>query len=157
MTTASAPRDRPGDPGREVLLAVRDFTAANDRVMGVLKGAMGMNATDLAALRFLIIREDQGRPVRPRDIADHLRISTASTTVLVDRLAAAGHVRREPDPSDGRRRVIVLTPAARAEFQRQHGSGIGAMRGALERFSDADLAVAARVIEALSAAIDPDR
>jgi len=143
-------------PARDVLLAARAFSAASDRMMGALKDAMRMNATDLAALRLLIIREDRGLPASPRDIAGHLRISTASTSALIDRLAAAGHVRREPDPRDGRGRLVALTRASREEFVRRFGAELAAMRRALEAFTPAELAAAARVIGAMSAAIDPE-
>jgi DNA-binding MarR family transcriptional regulator len=37
-------------------------------------------------------------------------MTTASGTALVDRLEAAGHVARRPDPGDRRRKVVAPTP-----------------------------------------------
>ena len=71
----------------EVLQAIRAFSDAMDRMYGGMKGEMEMNATDLAALRMLIMREQRGESVSPHDVAWHLRISTASTTKLLDRLS----------------------------------------------------------------------
>lgn len=157
------PADRspaPGDAARsalvlEVLRAVRGFGDAHDRMSGGFKHGMRMNASDLAALRLLIIREEQGRAVSPNEIARHLRISTASTTKLLDRLTASGHVRRAPHPSDRRGRVVELTDASRVEFFRLYGPQLAAIREALAPFDDADLEAATRVMGAVSAAIDP--
>ncbi|MDF2491855.1 MAG: hypothetical protein K0R60_1512 [Microbacterium sp.] len=138
------------------LYAVRAFSDAMDRMYSGMKGDMDMNATDLAALRMLIIREQREQDVSPHDIARHLRISTASTTKLIDRLSEAGHVVRKPHPRDGRARVIALTEKSRAEFRLHFRDTIGAMRGVAERFSAADLEVVAAFLEQISAAIDPD-
>ncbi|MEJ6488409.1 MarR family transcriptional regulator [Leucobacter sp. USCH14] len=150
-----------GDESRDahvlaVMRAVRGFGDSHDRMSAGMKQGMGMNATDLAALRLLIIREEEGRPVSPRDLSAHLRISTASTTKLLDRLSQSGHVRRAPHPSDRRARVIELTDAARQEFFRRFGPQLSAMREAMTQFSTAELAVAERAFRAMGSAIDRD-
>ncbi|WP_241490428.1 MarR family winged helix-turn-helix transcriptional regulator [Leucobacter chromiiresistens] len=139
-----------------VMRAVRGFGDAHDRMSAGMKQGMAMNASDLAALRLLIIREEEGRLVTPRDVSAHLRISTASTTKLIDRLSASGHLRRAPHPSDRRARVIELTDAARHEFFRRFSPHLHAMREAMARFSAAELAVAERAFRVLGAAIDRD-
>ncbi|QIM17347.1 MarR family transcriptional regulator [Leucobacter insecticola] len=140
----------------EMLRAIRGFGDAQDRMHGGMKHGMDMNASDLAALRLIIIREEQQRTVTPREIATHLRISTASTTKLLDRLTDSGHVRRVAHATDRRARVIELTDTARTEFFRLFGPQLSAMRDALSGFSDDELAAASRVIAAVSAAIDPE-
>jgi DNA-binding MarR family transcriptional regulator len=117
----------------QVLQAVRAFSDAMDRMHGGMKGDMDMNATDLAALRMLIMREQRDESVSPHDVARHLRISTASTTKLLDRLQEAGHVQRRPHPRDRRARVIVLTDESRREFYRHFGSRLQGMRGVADR------------------------
>jgi DNA-binding MarR family transcriptional regulator len=139
-----------------LMRAVRNFGDAHDRMSGAMKRGMDMNVTDLAALRLLIMRADKGTPVTPAEIARHLRISTASTTKLLDRLSAAGHVERCPHPTDRRALVVQLTDHARSEFFRLFGSRLGAMRAAFEEFTDEELRVAARVLDVTSAAIDRD-
>lgn len=139
-----------------LLRQIRSFGDAHDRMSGGMKHGMQMNTSDLAALRLIIIREDQGKPVSPNEIAKHLRISTASTTKLVDRLAGSGHVRRVPHPTDRRARVIELTDVARGAFFRLFGPQLVAMRGAFEGFTDEELDAATRVLSAVSSAIDPE-
>lgn len=121
-----------------------------------MKHGMDMNITDVATLRLLIMRNEQGLVVTPADIARHLRISTASTTKLLDRLVASGHVTRQPHPSDRRARSIELTDAARAEFFRLFGRRLAAMRAVLTDFTDAELDAARRLLSAISTALDAD-
>lgn len=144
------------DLERDALMAVRAFSDAIDRMHGAMRGDMDMNASDLAALRMLIIREQRGDAVKPHDIAAHLAISTASTSKLIDRLTAGGYVERRQHPHDGRARVIVLTAAAKASFHEHFGVRLGRMRGALDAFDDAELSAATRFVAAMSDAFDPE-
>jgi DNA-binding MarR family transcriptional regulator len=130
----------------QVLLAVRAFSDAMDRMYGGMKGDMDMNASDLSALRMLIMREQRGEVVSPHDLARHLRISTASTTKLLDRLTAAGHIQRRPHPTDRRARVIVLTPRSRETFFEHFGERLQAMRGVADRYSDEELSAISRFL-----------
>ena len=138
-----------------VLGSIRGMSDAMERMHSGMKGELDMNATDVAALRLLIIREQQGRPVSPRDIARHLRISTASTTKLLDRLVESGHVERLPHPSDRRARVVALTDVARAAFFRAFGEKLQAMRRVALAYDDAELDVIARFLDDLGGAMDP--
>jgi DNA-binding MarR family transcriptional regulator len=138
-----------------VLVSIRAVGDAMDRMHSGMKADMDMNATDLAALRMLIIREREGRPVSPRDIAQHLRISTASTTKLLDRLVDSGHVERRPHPRDRRARVVVLTDEARSAFFRVFGERLRAMRTMALRYEESELKVVARFLDELTRAMDP--
>src|SRR5215468_9134092 len=51
--------------------------------------------------------------LRPTDFAATLMLTTSGTTKRLDRLEAAGHVTREPDPSDRRGVLIALTAQGR--------------------------------------------
>lgn len=139
-----------------VLTSIRAVSDAMERMHSGMKGDMDMNASDVAALRLLIIRERQERSVSPRDIARHLRISTASTTKLLDRLVDSGHVQRRPHPSDGRGRVVVLTEDARNAFFRVFGDRLRAMRSVAMDYDEEELAVVARFLDDLCGAMDPE-
>ena len=139
-----------------VLQAVRAFSDAMDRMHGDMKDDMEMNASDLSALRMLIMREQRGQAVSPHDVAEHLRISTASTTKLLDRLTRSGHVERRPHPRDGRARVIVLTDESRKTFFRHFGERLQSMRRVADRYTDAELAVIARFLAELGDALEPE-
>jgi DNA-binding MarR family transcriptional regulator len=140
-----------------VLTSIRAMSDAMERMHSGMKDDMDMNATDVAALRLLIIRERQERLVTPSDIARHLRISTASTTKLLDRLVDSGHVERLAHPSDRRGRVVALTDGARSTFFRVFGDHLRAMREMALRYDEAELDVIARFLDDLSGAMDPQR
>lgn len=140
---------------RDVLRSVRALGDAMERMHGGMKADMAMNSTDLAALRMLVVREGRGETVSPHQVADHLRISTASTTKLLDRLAASGHIERRPHPRDRRARIVVLTEQSRSAFSRHFGERLRVMRGVADRYDDAELAVIARFLTELSDSIDP--
>jgi DNA-binding MarR family transcriptional regulator len=52
--------------------------------------------------------------LRPTDFAATLMLTSSGTTKRLDRLEAAGHITREPDPSDRRGVLITLTPKGRS-------------------------------------------
>ena len=52
--------------------------------------------------------------LRPTDFAASLMLTSSGTTKRLDRLEAAGHVTREPDPGDRRGVLIALTPRGRS-------------------------------------------
>ncbi len=70
--------------------------------------SLSINDTDLSAMEHLMTSAS----LTPTDLSHRLGISTAATTVMVDRLAALGHVHREPHPRDRRKVIVVPTPAS---------------------------------------------
>ncbi|MDQ1127639.1 DNA-binding MarR family transcriptional regulator [Microbacterium sp. SORGH_AS 505] len=138
------------------LEAVRAFSDSLDRMYAGLRGDMDMNATDLAALRMLIIREQHGEVVKPNDLASHLAISTASTTKLLDRLTADGYLTRIPHPHDRRARIVVLTDEARTTFRRHFGDRLRRMRTAADAYTDAELRTIVRFLADMETAMLPD-
>ena len=54
--------------------------------------------------------------VTPRELADHLGITTAAVTVLVARLVSSGHLERRPHPTDRRSVFLVPTDKSRTEM-----------------------------------------
>lgn len=51
--------------------------------------------------------------LRPTDFAATLMLTASGTTKRLDRLEAAGHITRQPDPADRRGVLITLTPKGR--------------------------------------------
>ncbi|HEX9521123.1 MAG TPA: MarR family transcriptional regulator [Streptosporangiaceae bacterium] len=52
--------------------------------------------------------------LRPTDFAASLMLTSSGTTKRLDRLEAAGHITREPDPNDRRGVLITLTASGRS-------------------------------------------
>ncbi|WP_130177324.1 MarR family winged helix-turn-helix transcriptional regulator [Cryobacterium sp. SO1] len=94
--------------------------------------ALEVNTTDLAAMEHLI----QEGELTPGELSRRLDISTAATTLVIDRLVALGHAQRHPHTSD--RRKVVVVPAqesvARA-FQQLHPV-IGGVAALTQELSD---------------------
>ncbi|RZQ60258.1 MarR family winged helix-turn-helix transcriptional regulator [Amycolatopsis suaedae] len=67
---------------------------------------MGVSYNDVRALEVL---SDTGGGLGTVELAERLGIRSASATEMVDRLVAAGHVRRRKHPTDRRRIVVELT------------------------------------------------
>lgn len=105
------------DSAVEMLSALRAFRLADHDLRRRMSAGMDMNTTDLAALRYVIAHELTDDPVTPRALAGHLRISGASTSKLLDRLTASGHLQRAPHPRDGRSRIVVATDHAHSQVR----------------------------------------
>lgn len=71
---------------------------------------VGLNSTDFASLCLLLLHG----PAPAGRLAELTGLTTGAVTGLVDRLEQAGLVRREVDPTD-RRKVIVVPNAQRVE------------------------------------------
>ncbi|MEB8325900.1 MarR family transcriptional regulator [Dietzia kunjamensis] len=123
------------------------YRAAEDRIAAALDAA-GFGDITRAQIRLLAgIDDDEG--TRLVVLAERARIAKQTATALVDRLAAAGYVRRVADPDDGRARLVRLTargreliPVARAEERRidaEWQSHLGAERMAQLRAALAEL------------------
>lgn len=100
-----------------ILHALRQFRRSDQDMRRRMSADMDMNESDMQALQIIIAAEAGQRLVTPRDLASALRISTASTTKLLDRLTASGHLARHPHPTDRRALVITATDHAHDEIR----------------------------------------
>lgn len=105
------------DSAVEMLSALRAFRLADNDMRRRMSAGMDMNTTDLTALRYVIAYELTEDPITPRALAAHLQISGASTTKLLDRLTASGHLQRARHPRDGRSRIVVATDHAHSQVR----------------------------------------
>lgn len=93
----------------ELMAALAALRAAEQRLSDASQRYMKLGPTDMKALHFLIVARNTTTVATPGAIAQHLEISTASTTKLLDRLEAGGHIVRAPHPSDRRALAITIT------------------------------------------------
>lgn len=107
--------------GVDALNALRRYRVAETAMRRRTRAALRLNETDMMALRFIVNAERDSRAVSPKDLAVYLGISSASTTVLVDRLEASGHLSRARHPSDGRAVVLTATPTTHADMREVFG------------------------------------
>lgn len=107
----------------------------------------GLHPTDVRALIALLDAARAGRPATPGLLATELGLNSASVTALVDRLERLGHVRRERDPADRRRVLLVVSEQAVELGRTWFGPLIDAMLAATRSFSAAELAAVRRFLE----------
>lgn len=78
-------------------------------------------------------RLDREGPQSTSKLAELERVRPQSMGQTISDLEAQGFVERSPDPSDGRRFLIELTPAGRAELHEDRGRREGWLAEALEQ------------------------
>lgn len=138
----------------DVLNLLRRYRAAETAMRARTRSSMGMNETDLLALRFLLREQKAGRIVRSIDIARTLSISTASTTTLIDRLEKGGHVRREAHPTDRRAGIVVPTVSSDDEVRETLGAMHRRMLALVDEMTDKERAVVTRFLAGMTSAVE---
>ena len=117
--------------------------------------ALMINSTDLAAMEHLMT----AGPLTPSEVSRRLDISTAATTLVVDRLVALKHVQRHPHAHDRRKVVVVPEPGSVARAFTELMPVIGGVTALEEAMTEADRAVIeaflGRVVAIYAAALEP--
>ena len=96
--------------GTTTLQLLRELIDAAQRSGPALARRTKLTHNELTALEQLT-RHQWG----PGELADHLGVTSAAASGIVDRLVARGHVERRPHAADGRRTQVVLTDSGRQE------------------------------------------
>lgn len=127
-TPAEAPStpgagDERDDEGRldDLVDAVRRYRNAERFMRGQSRASMHLGKTDMTALRLMLHASQIGRPLTAAALARELDISTAATTVLIDRLEKSGHAERRRKGSDGRSIEIWPTATTNGEVRSTMG------------------------------------
>jgi len=76
-------------------------------------GVVAAGYDDLNPAHVAVFRYPTLDGLRPTALADQLQITKQSVNDLLGHLEAHGYLTREADPSDGRARVVRLTPKGR--------------------------------------------
>lgn len=124
-------------PASPATLALRDLLTSYGEVQRHVAGELGLGLNDVAALEHLIRRGEVG----PAGLATLLGITTASATVLVDRLERAGHVERRTHVHDRRRKQLVVTDHAQGEVFATLQPVLDIHREIDQHYSDEELAI----------------
>lgn len=94
----------------ELMAAFGELRDAEQALSAASQKYMKLNATDMKALHYLIVCKHRGLLGTPGGISEHLSISPAATTKLLDRLERGHHIHRSPHPTDRRALAISITP-----------------------------------------------
>ena len=108
--------------------------------------ALGINRSDH---RTLDVLEQEG-PLPAGQLARAVGLSTAAMTTVLDRLEARGFAARKPDPADRRRVLVELSPALHQAMWPLYAPLAQMAEEVYEHFTDAELEVVARFLEAAS-------
>ena len=132
---------------------LRALTVLFDQLGAGFATRHGLGATDVRALIALLDLARAGEVASPTRLARELRLTTASTTVLLDRLERAGHVRRTARTDDRRRVDITVTESATALGWAFFGPVIETTRAVLAERTAAERAVVDGFLDDLLAAL----
>jgi DNA-binding MarR family transcriptional regulator len=85
-------------------------------LMREMEGTLATHGLNFASFDVLATLRRAGPPfaLSPNDLLGTMMITSGTMTHRVDQLEKAGHVRRQPNPADGRSVLIALTPGGRA-------------------------------------------
>ena len=137
-----------------VIRALMDYRAAEEAMRLRAGESMRMSATDLQALRFLLKAQGVGRTISGRELGDHLGMTSASVTALLDRLTKSGHVERTKDPANRRSNLVTATIGSDVEVRETLGAMHERMIAIARSLSDEDADLVLRFLEAMTEAVD---
>ncbi|WP_409495859.1 MarR family winged helix-turn-helix transcriptional regulator [Amycolatopsis sp. cmx-11-12] len=134
MTSAGSWQvDSPG-VGNSVMERLQEVGTLTRVIEKRLSGALGINSTDLSAMEHLT---SEG-PLTAKDLADRLRVSTAASTHIVDRLEKAGHIVRKPHATDRRKVLVEPVPDSMAKIFEQLHPLLSGVESLVEALSPGD-------------------
>ena len=107
---------------------------------------VGVTGPQRLVLR-LINQYDQ---LSPGDLAEILHVHPSSLTGMLRRLERGHLIKRRPDPADGRRAFLTLTPRGRALSDSQTGTVESRVRSTLRTVPAAKVAAAREVLKVLA-------
>jgi DNA-binding MarR family transcriptional regulator len=134
---------------------VAELSVALERTASWLRRALRnpeWNAVALSTLDELA----RGAPRRVTELAALERTSQPGMTGILARLEAAGLVRRDPDPTDGRATLITVTEAGREHLAVRHDERARFLSDRIQTLSDDDRRALLGATRALAALADPE-
>lgn len=94
-------------------LGVLLFVASRALEQRAFDAVVAAGSTDITPAQARIAARIGPHGSRVSDLAEQARVTKQSAASLVEQLEEAGYVERVPDPTDGRARLVRLTPRLR--------------------------------------------
>ncbi len=128
---------------------LRAVTVEFDLLGAEFAARHGLHPTDVRALIHLLDAERAGVRATPGRLGEQLRLNSAGTTSLVDRLERLGLVSRSRDTEDRRRVLLRVEERARELGWAFFGPVIGEVVGVAEDFEAGELETVRRFLAAV--------
>ena len=141
------PRQPPGEGPFLGALLRRVWQWVQDRIVTDVAAA---GFDDLRRAHLQVFRFPTLDGVRPTEIAAELQISKQAVNELLGHMERSGYLVREPDPADGRARVVRLTRKGRRLERTARASARAAERSIAERLGAGRNADLWRTLERLN-------
>jgi DNA-binding MarR family transcriptional regulator len=135
------------DAASDITWALRSVFVGYGAANMTLARKVGLSTNDLAAMEHLFAGDPDLGPV---ELGQRLGMRSASATAMVDRLEQAGHIERQPHPTDRRRRTLAVTPHALQELGAVLGPLVGELSEASQLLTKKERAIVMRYLEAVA-------
>jgi DNA-binding MarR family transcriptional regulator len=130
------------------------LTAQADRIGRFFADIHDLSATEFHALLHIMVGETSQSPLTAGHLRQRMGLTNAGVTYLVRRMIAAGHIRRDIDPTDRRKAILRYEPHG-MELVRSFSTHLDAAnRAAIAGFTDQELATAHQVMSTLTSSMD---
>ncbi|RJL33160.1 MarR family transcriptional regulator [Bailinhaonella thermotolerans] len=136
--------DRESLLGELTRVAVPGWAIRVVQLNSVVAARLGVTDTDVQCLHVL----DLYGPATPGALAKRVNLTTGAATRMIDRLVAAGCVRRVPDPGDRRRVLVEPTKEGVERASAAYAGLVARTREDLADFSDDELRTLLRFMTA---------
>ena len=137
-----------------IIDALRRYGTDSARLGHAFAALHQLQPADLRALVAIMSAEGNGTPLTAGQLRQHLGLSSGGTSLVIDRLEAAGHIRRARDhPTDNRIVHLRYTDQGRATGIAFFGSLGDRAHAILDQFSPGELEIIQRFITAMAGAV----
>jgi DNA-binding MarR family transcriptional regulator len=123
------------------------------RLRKVVDGHMTVGGLSLSRTKVLRVLADQG-PVHQATLAGALGMAPRSVTQAVEALARDGLVDRQPDPADGRAKLVALTDAGATALAAGTTAGDQVLRKVFGDLDACQLTGLDRILDVLEASTE---
>jgi DNA-binding MarR family transcriptional regulator len=145
------------DDGQEqqesVMNAFLAFASTQNDLTRTFALNTGLHSTDSVAIVAIIRAEEDGKPLTPVRLADQIKLTGGATSILLNRLEAAGHVSRTRGHADRRMVTLHSTPSIHAIADAFYAPLNQRFHAAMSAYSGADLRLAERIARDLQATL----
>jgi len=137
---------------RRVLAMLRHYRVAESDMLTRARRSLGISANEFEALRFLMQQRDHA--ARPHALIQHLGISSASVTTMIDKLERTGRIERHVVAGDRRAVSVAATELAKREMRATFGALDELMEDVAEQLSPSELRHIEAFLEAVTDAVE---